>query len=111
MRRTVELEQWPPASSTGDFKVKVRCPKSSRKAPDRDLVLSVFPETTLAFATMQVTHALGLPSEPWIISTTDRSLNITAPDFKSFIEGIGPSIDGNMTVSEANINDYCGLIR
>lgn len=106
LRKTVELEQWPPASSTGDFKVTVRCSQStSRKmaAANGDLVISVFPETTVAFITMQVTHALYLPPELWTISTADQSLNVPATDCRHFLADSPRWIDQNSTVSKANI--------
>lgn len=104
MRRTVELQQWPPASSTGDFKVTVRCSKSGQKVPGGDLILSVFPGTTLAFITTQVTQALGHPPELWSISIADRSLNVPTTDARRFIHDQNPRLDGNITISEANIS-------
>jgi hypothetical protein len=83
MQKTVELQLWPLPSSAGDFKVTVKCRPTHRF--EKELSLSVFPETTLAFLKEQAAYAMSLPPEMWTIDLPSHLLsarheNITLSD-------------------------------
>ncbi|OIW34839.1 hypothetical protein CONLIGDRAFT_27029 [Coniochaeta ligniaria NRRL 30616] len=86
MQRTLELQLWPPPSSAGDFKVTVKCPDP--KASEKELCLSVFPETKLGWLKEQAAYAMRIPPEMWTVHSYSHSQ---------------PCDSENVTINEANI--------